>query len=268
MLKKFGIEIEGWSGLEREELAALITKDTNLPVSCVPWQRLSRAAKTWLLTTDGSFTNKVTGGKGYELVSPPLVGKEGLKELQLMISSIRNKKLLGESGKFVHNHRCALHVHMSVEEYSNLQKKKIYEMYKYLEPEINRMFPYSRVFNKSRGGESYCAPIKHVSFEQATDPDRDNNSKYYSVQFPVGVPTIEFRIHSATTNYNKAEKWIQILSQIIDFALDNTLITRWNEEEREESLKLQYILNKECYDYFNARRQKFDRQKSKKGVLV
>ena len=264
--RKFGIEIEGWSGLTREELAPLLQKHTSIPVRVIPWQRASRAPSYWLLTTDGSLRNEILGGKGYEMVSPPLKGEDGMKELKMMVNAMRNKKLLGKENIFKHGQRCSVHIHISIEDMDDTDCRKIYEMYQYLEPQLNRMFPMSRTNNTARSGRSYCAPIAEVPFEIATDPERTNNAKYYSVQFPKAISTIEFRIHSATTNYSKIYQWIKILNQIIDFALKNTAVSRMRKSK--DFIDLVNILDDESYAYFEARAKKFDRQKKKAGVLV
>lgn len=213
---KFGIELEFTSSLPQTQIVSLLnTKLGEDLVSHAGWQRQSFSPNNWILTTDGSIKNlKGDKTKGDELVSPPLKGKKGMLELKRVLTALQD---FPKKGFPCLNKSCSVHVHISTEDLAPWQITGFYETYRYYEPQILNMMPESRKNNTERNGESYCASVVDLSFEEKVSESLDNR-KYYSVNIPSNIPTIEFRLHQGSLNYYKIRNWILIL-----FALKETV---------------------------------------------
>lgn len=265
---KFGVEIEGFSFFSREEIKNVINNNSDIDISLKHWEQQSTNEENWNITTDGSINlptieNNSTifpERKGYEIVSPPLVGGKGLKELNTILEIIRDPKLM-EDKIYLTNKSCSIHIHLCVEQLKKSEIKKIYNLYQYFEESIDKMLPASRIYDKSRNNNSsYCESIKHLSFKDAFKGDY---GKYWSLKISSNIPTIEFRKHSGSTSFIKIRNWILILQQLYNFAISNEDIYKMSEIKR-NSLSLHSILYYPVLmGYYNERKRKFDKQKLK-----
>lgn len=248
-MRKFGLEVEGFTSKRSDSLASLIRKETGIEVRSAGWQRASTSNDVWTITTDGSIRDPKTKEKGKELVSPPLPGThKSFTFIQKILKILRSRKLLGDD-IFRIDKQCSVHVHISRENIADEDLKKIYLVYGLLEKELNLMFPKSRRNNTSRGGRSYCAPIKDLPFQEAWEERSRRELKYYSLQFPASIPTIEFRIHGASVNARKIWNWITIINQIIDFAIKLPVPEVWDKKITSK-FKVKTILSQDMYDYY------------------
>jgi hypothetical protein len=177
---KFGIELEGFCSLTRRQLAYEMMSRLDISVGTSPWSGESSSRDTWSITTDGSIKDLPRNhpeDKGYEIVSPPL-DNNSLPELKKVMSLLRNERILGDN-TWKTNKSCSVHVHVGVEGLTEARKKNFYDLYRFLEPEIDKMLPDSRVNNTMRNGESYCASVTNLSYEKNRG---GNHGKYWSVR--------------------------------------------------------------------------------------
>lgn len=96
----------------------------------------------WKIVPDGSLNN------GFEVVSPPLEGCEGLEAVRAAITA------LDDAGATV-DRACGLHVHFDAADLSAAEIKMIVLRYARFEREIDRFIPPSRRANNNR----YCQSI-------------------------------------------------------------------------------------------------------------
>jgi len=173
---------------------------------------------------DGSVDN------GVEFVSPILQGDWGYKQIKRLCKYLRGKNI---------SHKCGYHVHFDGRDYDWQEIKKIWAVYKVLEPIIQGLMP------KSRTNNHYCRPIRQ-SFERIMSIDSNNElyevwydgfwddeydeephehkyneSRYtgFNLHAWFYQQTIEVRYHTGTTDFNKIINWIKLNKKIIDFAL-------------------------------------------------
>ena len=265
MTRTVGIEVEGICNLSVAKIASKLEVETGIEVSTSSWSRSSASLPVWHVTTDGSIRDSEGNKVGKEIVSPPLpINEKSFKELKSLLAAARNKRLFGKNYLRI-DRQCSVHVHISREELDRFDVEKVYHLYAYIEPELNKMLPDSRRNNKGRGGKSYCAPISDLPFAKAFEKDPEDPEfrelKYYSVQFPFNIPTIEFRVHGATTNAKKIWNWVRILNEIMDFAVGLPVTEVWDDELL-ETCTLNKILSKEMYEYYLERAQKLSKTKS------
>lgn len=205
--RTFGVEIE-FQG-SREEVARLMNlKGVNTEV-----EEYNHTTKGyWKLVTDAFC--------GYELVSPILKGREGLRQLKIACEA------LNEAGVTV-DRRCGLHVHHDVNDYSVKQITNIFALYVKLEETIDTLMPQSR----RRNNNTYCQSLFGYRSQQdilnrlkevkvIEDIGNIWSSRYVKVNFQsyIKYGTIEFRQHSGTIEFEKMYNWILITQQIVERA--------------------------------------------------
>lgn len=211
--RRFGVEIEAYN-CTRERLAREL-QEAGIRVGVESHNHETRTH--WKLTTDSSLH----GNDTFELVSPILIGEEGLKELETVtwVLDLCNVKI---------NDSCGFHVHIDAADFSIETWKNIALSYKHLESLVDFFMPESR-----RNGQ-YCRSLRGIpdarinaattigGLRQVFDSQR-----YYKVNLEAynRHQTVEFRQHSGTINYTKMEKWIHFLNGLITFAHTGILPT-------------------------------------------
>lgn len=207
LTEKFGIEIEAYD-TNRNVLSASLN---NVGVSCEVESYNHSTRRHWKITTDSS----IRGEQAFEIVSPILVGQEGLDELKkvctiLQMSAARVNKSTG------------LHVHFDAANMSFQHIKNLMINYMNFEEEIDSFLSESRRGNVN----SYTKSLKNIKLkiQAATNLEElkraNDNSRYFKVNLQsLNVhKTIEFRQHSGTVEYDKISNWIIFLHNLIDYS--------------------------------------------------
>lgn len=211
---RFGVEIEAYN-CSRERLAREL-QDAGIQVSVEGYNHDTR--NHWKLVTDSSLEGRDT----FELVSPILVGEEGLKELETVCWVL-------DACDVKVNESCGFHVHMDASDFNMDAWKNLALSYKHIERIIDSFMPRSRRDNR------YCKSMRSLSEARiaraATIRDLQqafDNNRYYKVNLEAYSRhrTVEFRQHSGTINFAKMEKWIRFLNGLIIFAQAGQLSSR------------------------------------------
>lgn len=184
---------------------------------------------------------------GHEYTTIPMKGIDGINLLANQMKELKNNCLI--------NKECSVHLHLGG---YPLEKSKILSLYNLcysLQNEIGELFPYY-IYNSGKykaNGKDYCKklPKKMDSIEMLynflsdenadwmgsftkphpNDPRRDRkwevHSRYYycnfiNMLFGEKVKTVEFRVHNATTNFNKLVNWLYICMAILNYAENGT----------------------------------------------
>lgn len=206
--RTFGIEIE-FTTASRETVARLMNeKGVNTYVEGYN----HRTSNHWKVITDSSC--------GFELVSPPLKGREGLDQLQKACEALK------EAGAKV-NRKCGLHVHHDVNDYNAKQIANIFAVYIKLENTMDTLLPASRRGNNNpyckslfRGTSQQNILDKLKAVETIRDIDNIWHTRYLKVNFQsyVKYGTVEFRQHSGTIEFEKIYNWILLTQQMVDMS--------------------------------------------------
>jgi len=183
---------------------------------------------------------------GNEYVTGVLKGDYGFNHLKKICNRIN------ESGHEI-NSKCGVHVHIGGE-FNRRFTIMLLRLCYHLQDDIYRMMPPSRVAN------TYCKPIptwaSEINFQNFREIlgryiyggneednllDKHHNKKvgmnrYESTRYKwvninnfstaSGKPTVEFRIHGASTNYEKLRNWTLICMSIVRYA-ENRQKTIW-----------------------------------------
>lgn len=212
--RKFGVEIEFVGNRE-----AVANNMRNLGVECYTECYNHRTRSYWKIITDASC--------GFELVSPPLKGDEGLRQLEIACQA------LNMAGATV-NRNCGLHVHHDVNDLDVKAFTNIFALYIKLEETIDKFMPASRRGNAN----TYCHSLAPTSLQKQQMLDKLKKVKsieevgrqiYISRYLKVNAQayfrhgTIEFRHHSGTTEFEKISNWVRLTQRIVERAKEGNV---------------------------------------------
>lgn len=212
--QRFGVEIEAYD-CTKEKLAREL-REAGISVSISDYSHATTSF--WKLVTDGSLD----GNNTFELVSPILVGENGLKELETVCWVL-------EFCQVRVNRSCGFHVHFDASAFDIDTWKNLALSYKHIEQLIDSFMPESRRDNR------YCQTLAGINDQTIRRADTIydlqrafNNQRYYKLNLEAYSRhrTVEFRQHSGTIDFTKMEKWIHFLNGLIIFAKTGTLPRR------------------------------------------
>lgn len=192
--RKFGVEIEAF-GVSRSSLVSALQ---------------AAGLGNWRVAHDGS----IRGTETFELVSPILVGMDGLAQLERVCQILEAKRAKV-------NKSCGLHIHFEARSFSLASWKNLFSNYANLEGVIDTMMPESR-----RGNTNYyCGSITGYKeqVEQTSTIDqliRVLPTRYFKLNTKSFTEhgTVEFRQHSGTIEYAKISNWILFLHGLVSYS--------------------------------------------------
>lgn len=216
----FGIEIE----FINAEASVVAEKMRAAGVECQTENYNHNTRRHWKIVTDSSVADSSgRRGTGLELVSPPLSGEEGKRELEIAC------KALNEAGAKVNN-SCGLHIHHDATNFTVDAFKKLYAVYIRFEDALDTLMPASRRNDEN----SYCKGFKREQQGYldairgcATVNDIQNvfGSRYCKLncQSYTRHSTIEFRQHAGTTNFTKIWNWLVLTQTMVETAVSGSV---------------------------------------------
>jgi putative amidoligase enzyme len=224
--RKFGVEIECF-GIEREELHLYFCQWGVL--SSVRDLYSANDYECWTLGVD----NTIIGENPVEIISPELLGLDGLSEVKRVCQIL-------ESVNLKVNDSCAFHVHWDVSDFTGWHVVQLLRLYAKFEPVIDLFMDPSRRGNKNshcqslikEGGFEWMnklRPFLHEKAYQVADTFSRTqglstpvtslpSSRHHKVN-PVSIlkyGTVEFRQHQGTLNFNEMMYWILFTGQLIN----------------------------------------------------
>lgn len=181
--------------------------------------------RTWKLISDGSVYGSRLGQIGRELVSPPLHGSEGLRQLQVVC------EVLQANGVKV-NKTCGMHIHHNASDLDLGAWKRLYQKYATHEGLIDAFMPESRrnspYYCKSlRKGRDLNSLYKEVNRARTLDAlegvitemsNWDTNRRYHKINMQSFYRhgTVEFRHHSGTIDFAKISNWLLLTQGLVE----------------------------------------------------
>lgn len=215
--RKFGIEIEafftsrGQKGKLKEELE-------RQGVACNIEGYNHNTSNAWKIITDSSLRNTQNHSvfEAFEIVSPPIIGQNGLDQLKIVCDTLTRLK-----AKI--NCSTGLHIHFEAINFELQTWKNLYHNYAKYESAIDLCMPRSRRLDSNQ----YCGSINNSNtlrkVEQSTSVDSlvrglENRYKKINAQSFLRHKTVEFRHHSGTVEFEKIKNWIYFLHHLVDFS--------------------------------------------------
>ncbi|MFN0201026.1 MAG: amidoligase family protein [Bacteroidia bacterium] len=205
--RRFGVEIEAYNVDTQELVRQLYLAGVNATTG----NRSSNLTNQWKVTTDSS----INGAKAFEIVSPILVGEEGLRELEIVCTVLAQMRAKV-------NKSCGMHIHIDAERFTLTQWKNLLKNYGKAEALIDSFLPISR-----RGDNNhFCKSVKNreLQIDNATTLQKIAkgalSGRYYkvNVQSYFVHKTVEFRQHSGTIEYRKISNWVRFLHNLVTYS--------------------------------------------------
>lgn len=244
--RKFGIEIECFGTTKRKAKNAIQRKGINIESEYYN----HNTRNYWKIVNDASISGQ---GESFEVVSPILIGTEGLRQLKLVCEALE------ECGAKV-NKSCGVHVHFDANNMQIADFKNLFKNYARSEKIIDSFMPNSRRGNNN----TYCKSLlqKHRTLTKTesmidtcntvTDIDTviNNGNRYKKVNlksyFRHG--TVEFRQHSGTIEYTKISNWVLFLHSLVAYSQKGKLVDKNN-----PLASIKKITKNENYTYLTNR---------------
>jgi hypothetical protein len=186
----------------------------------------ANALNHWRVEADSSA--------GWEVISPILLGREGLQELITVCSALES--LLSEESDLFHlNYLCGLHLTLATRLNDANRRQRVMAAITRLEPGLftlvspSRLFPYDRQNHTYRINHrnEYCYPLSDPEKESELQKMINNpmnldelSSRYFSVNFTkidTSPNLLEIRMHNSTVEATKIIPWIALWMAIINY---------------------------------------------------
>lgn len=209
--RQFGVEIEFshlTNNISMQTLAMEIASQAQ--VQCQFRDYTHAVTPYWKIVTDASC--------GWELVSPPLRGQNGLDEVRRVV------KVLAALGARV-SRSCGLHVHVDADGLTVDDVRNTVIRYQSFENVIDGFMPASR----RRSVNPFCRSLGEINTTSDFYSQARNirslaatvDGRYYKInlQSYLRHGTIEFRQHSGTTNHNKINNWIKFCVGFVESSM-------------------------------------------------
>jgi hypothetical protein len=156
---------------------------------------------------------------GLELVSPILVGRDGLKQIETVC------KVLGELGINV-NRSCGLHVHHDAREFDLRTWKNLSMLYAKYEDQLDKVMPLSRRVSHNTYCQSVVAGRDIAQMFKAIKEARDlrevelavtGGQRFSKINYQSYVRhgSVEIRHHSGTVEAAKIINWVKLTFNMI-----------------------------------------------------
>lgn len=213
-MRKFGVELEllGTANFGMEAASDAIRA---AGVECRVESYSHNVPRTWKIVSDGSLS-----AHGFEVVSPPLSGPEGIAEVRKVAAALTTA--LARAGSRIVDRTCGFHVHVDSHGLNGGDIISIVQRYNAFESTIDGFMPESRRASNNQYSRS-CTTINNLarlvtavhqnprSTAAIRSHMNDREERYYKVNLHAFVRhgTIEFRQHSGTCNGEKIENWIR-----------------------------------------------------------
>ena len=225
--KKFGVEIE--CIIERRK-STFIRRMNDAGLYCVDYGYSHTVLPgTWKIVSDSSIEYGGKPGTAIEVVSPPLKGVEGERQLKKVC------QVLSDCRARV-NKSCGLHIHIdangTVEKSTMGAKdfKRLMFFYAKFEKVFDSMVPFSRRENRCNYARSLESTIRYIrSLKTCKKLLRSLPTRMCKVNLLAFVRygTIEFRQHSGSIEYEKIINWINICKAVFQNMYDNRTTKGW-----------------------------------------
>eukprot|EP00588_Corethron_pennatum_P022149 CAMPEP_0194314538 /NCGR_PEP_ID=MMETSP0171-20130528/11391_1 /TAXON_ID=218684 /ORGANISM="Corethron pennatum, Strain L29A3" /LENGTH=306 /DNA_ID=CAMNT_0039070007 /DNA_START=554 /DNA_END=1474 /DNA_ORIENTATION=+ len=180
----------------------------------------------WKLVHDGSITCSVNSPdcSKYELVSPILKGEDGLNESERVLEVVNAVSNISV------NKSMGFHVHVNVKDLGLEHIKNVCLNFIKYEDAIDEFMPPSRrdhnLCKRNRdaiplegSGRKHNAVATCQTLDQLFDIMNPLDSRYFKLNLQnlrTGrQPTIEFRQHSSTGNFEKVAAWIRFCTRLV-----------------------------------------------------
>lgn len=232
--QRFGIELELTAAVSAETVARNL--ETNaMPVEVVTDYSAGRETSWhWKLVPDSSIVcnTNMPNCNRFELVSPVLQGGRGLDQVSQILQRLNDYSRREPQVQLAVNKSMGFHVHMDVASLSNEELVKVCQNFIKYEAVMDTFMPNSRRNGSPESSRYFQSNRTSVAQQVGSNANKrlhdalgacsdveslaqlmNASGRYYKLNLQNLVstrryqPTLEFRQHSATTNFQKVGAW-------------------------------------------------------------
>ena len=272
-LRRFGVELELTLPPSRASenfimsLEDIAQEVTNNGIDCRSVGYSKEIVPYWKLVSDSSISCS-RGDEGcftFELVSPILEGREGMEKFSVVTS------IMNTLGVRV-NRSAAFHVHIDATDLNMADLRKVCCQYVKYEEAFDLLVPRSRggdnnMFGRSNRAAQQIVSDRELFYRLQTRKNIGGlqallcpDGRYYKLnlrRLGVDSPTIEFRQHSGTSNFQKMQAWILLCLHFVEKSIELGMPDNFHQTRspgyKLERLFLWVIKQPILYDYFFKR---------------
>jgi hypothetical protein len=277
--QKFGIELELTSPMhmDAQRIASYLEEQRVVSVEVAgSYSEGLRHSNFWKIVPDSSIycSPNLPGCNKFELVSPILVGGNGLQSVNRVVSALSNLQLQV-------NKSMGFHVHVDVSELSLQELIKVCQNFIKYEDIIDTFMPPSRrsdspecdqYFRSNKEGlHQDTNKQRHYALKACGDVaslarKMNREGRYYKLNLQNLVtgrqPTLEFRQHSATINYNKIGAWVRFCVALVRNSARLPSPTPFREsrtlDDKFDALFMYVIKDRALREFYRQRRHEHD----------
>ena len=220
---KYGVEIEFLSLVSQSAIEQAVNE---AGVTCRNENYNHRLRGWWKVVYDGSVSGTINGepARGLEIVSPPLTGEEGFRQVEVVC------EVLDRLGCKV-NRKCGLHVHIEASDLSLKEMRNVCVAWAQNEHIIDSIVPNSRkgrnnsycnsILSANRTNNYECNALMHkiqcVRSKQRLVKVMCPNGRFYKLNLKALARhgTLEFRYHSGTMDAKKINQHIRFCAGFV-----------------------------------------------------
>lgn len=218
--RTWGVEIEFYAPLTRAQVAQRLT-DAGVTTYAEEYNHSRRSH--WKIVTDASVGYR-GALRGMELVSPPLAGEEGWKQLRAALKTLRS---LGAEV----DRSCGIHVHHDARDLSVQAWKRLLSATLKFETVIDSFHPQSRRNNQyantmTNSTHTYSYEPATIERIQACSTRAELTNFYRTRYMKVNTHsfvkhgTVEFRQHAGSLNFEKVLNWVALTQRIVEASVE------------------------------------------------
>jgi len=267
--RTFGVEFEGHG----VRMSTLVRKLRDAGINAGESYYSNRDTSFWRVKPDGSLR----GDSPFEIVSPILQGEAGLAEMKLVLDTA-----LAAGAKV--NITCGFHVHWGVGDWDLPNFRNLAARYVKFERAIDSVMPKSRRQNN----QYYCQGWLNGDAENKTTTanmwktwmncttirkmaNKLGSGRYHKLNLNAfwSHQTVEFRQHSGTFEYEKAEAWVRVTGAMVEQATNRDRLQNWTTGTEDNKFALNALLKpmvkngllpKTVAKFFATRQKHFEEQ--------
>lgn len=220
--------------------------------------------RTWGVEIEFIGNKEAVIRKMVELVSPPLAGEEGFRQLKFACQALNaaNAKV---------NKNCGLHVHHVARDLPELVIRRFMKLYARYEGIIDTLVAPSRRNNTN----GYCASLRtrlssdadYQNLDNAVNLYAFNGTRYMKVNLESMSRhgTLEVRHHQGTTDFAKIKAWVvltqALLNHCVDSRVGNNCKATWEQFKiviGAVGAKFADETSRDAINFLNRRHRKFN----------
>eukprot|EP00466_Bigelowiella_natans_P019091 jgi/Bigna1/59573/fgenesh1_kg.5_\ len=237
--RKFGVEVEFVStSAQKGNLCDAVESATS--TTCLDRGYDKATTKAWKIVPDNSISTNHYYSSGFEIVSPILSGKKGLRELGDAMDAIKSCDDVSVSDT------CGLHVHIDMTDIKFEMLKRICQNWIKYETGIDLMLKEQR---SNEAKNKYCLSVrKNMKFRKLRNDDAirligeaknqnalakmmnahpKNGQRYFKLNLQNLVSkkrnTLEFRAHEGTVDAETAKNWVRFLIAFVEMSIQSPM---------------------------------------------